>query len=296
MEKVMNLLNDEKLLKDIRSGVALTLALGLGLLYFGFYEQISLDAILNFGVGALAIISMISVWIVRIDISFRAFDDEIQNNEPLRNDVLEMGKQQDLIVDYDSAIDYIKLYNKEQQLLANKILTENVISRLESKIMRCKIKEKPYDKYTNKINELKLIPLKDKTYKPIGLKQIKGYSKSGKSEYSGLSRFVYNPKTDGNKQSLLIAPLKGLGIGGAGSIPFVMSASLKTIVIYYSLLILSITMTVISRYLKVRKNTKEKYHTVVTNRTSFIKKLLEHKVVELVDTPLLEIGVDNGRE
>lgn len=288
MEKIMEFLNDEKLLKDVRSVIALISALGLGLLYFGFYEQITLDAILNFSVGALAIISMISIWIVRIDISLRAFGDEVDNNDPLRKDIEEMGTQQDLIVDYDSAIDYVKLYNIEQQLLADKILTEKVITRLERKIMRCKINEKPYDKYEDKINTLKILPLKDKTYKPISLRQIKGYSKSGKKEYSGLSRFVYNPKTDGNKRSLILAPLKGFGIGGAGSIPFIMTASAKTIFIYYALLIVSITMTVITRYLKVRKNTKEKYHTVVTNRIAFIKQLLLHKKVVLVDTPLID--------
>lgn len=289
MNNIMDFLNNEKLLKDIRSAVALLFSLGLGLFYFGFYEQITLDAILNIGLGALAVISTISVWIVRIDISLRAFDDEIENNDPLRKDIEEMVEYQDKIVDYDSAIDYIKSYNKEQQLLADKILTEKVITRLETKIMRCKINEKPYDKYQDKINLLQMIPLKDKSYKPIGLRQIKGYSKNGKKEYSGLSRFVYNPKTDGNKRSLMFAPLKGLGIGGAGSLPFVMSASAKTILIYYTLLILSIIMTVITRYLKVRKNTKEKYHIVVKNRTQFIKDLLQHKKVELVETPLLEI-------
>jgi len=63
----------------------------------------------------------------------------------------------------------------------------------------------------------------------------------------------------------------------------------KTILIYYVLLILTISMTVVSRYLKVRKNTKEKYHVVVKNRTAFITQMLLHKKQVILDTPLLQI-------
>jgi len=205
MEKLVSFFNDEKLLKDIRSGVALTLALTLGFLYFGFADQVSLDALLNFGIGALALISIVSVWIVRIDISFRAFDDEIGDNKPLQDDIKLMKVEQDKITDYDTCIDYIKLYNNEQQALANKIKTEKAIMRLDNKILKAKINEKPYDKFEHKIVSLKASPLVDKSYKPITLKQIKGYDQNGKSEFSGLTRFVYNPKTDGNKRSLLFA-------------------------------------------------------------------------------------------
>jgi len=291
MEKIMGIFNDEKLLKDIRSGIALSLALGLGFLYFGFAENITLSALFNFGIGALAVISMISVWIVRIDISFRAFDDEIEENEPLQNDIKSMEDEQDKIIDYDTCIDYIKKYNKQHQELANKIKTEKVIARLESKIVKAKINEKPFTKFEIKISNLKRMPLVDKTYKDITLKQIKGYTAKNKGEFNGLSRVVYNPKTDGNRRSLLFAPLKGFGIGGAGSIPFMVTASGKTIFIYYVLLLLTISLTVITRYLKVRKNTKEKYHIVVKNRTAFIIDMLKHEMIKeeiiLEDTTLL---------
>ena len=287
MEKIMQFFNDEKLLKDIRSGIALTLALGLGMLYFGFADNVTLEALLNFSMGALAIISMISVWIVRVEISFRAFDDELDQNVELKKDVGLMKIEQNKIIDYDSAIDYIKKYNVKQQDFANKVLTDNAIKRLENKIIQRKILGKSYDKIQAKINKLERVPLIDKSYKPVTLKQIKGYGKSNKSEFSGITRFVYNPRTDGNKKSLLIAPLKGFGIGGAGSIPFIVTASAKTIFIYYSILILSIGLTIISRYLKVRKNTKVKYHMIVKNRTLFIQDMLKHKVVKqtlLIDT------------
>ena len=77
-------LNDKELLGDIRTGVAITLALLLPLAWFGLFANIDIYALLNYTVGGLVLFVVASMIISWIEISIKAKRDEIEDNTELK--------------------------------------------------------------------------------------------------------------------------------------------------------------------------------------------------------------------
>ena len=77
------LLEDEKLIREIRTYIVIAISLGLGFLYFGFFGQIDIEALLQFKSIGLGLVSFISLTMVRLDIKDRAFKEECEENEDI---------------------------------------------------------------------------------------------------------------------------------------------------------------------------------------------------------------------
>lgn len=301
--------NDETL-RNIRTIVALFIALGLGALFFGLFNNGNIKTLFTYNVAGLTLIAILSAWIWKIDLQDRAMIDEIESNDGLikiETDILITSKEDR---NNDHCVLYADEYNDQQQTFLNKRKTRLRIKKYNDKINTLKltvrdlkwyqhifrlfiiiipfVKIKDIAYYENEIVELNVKPLFDKRYKKITAKKILS-AKVEKEKYEtyGADEFEYNPKYDGTKQSLIFSFAKFTGIGGAGNMVFASSASGRTIFIYYSLLIASLLWITVTRYPKVRKNVRTKYFTTRQNKLKLMKKMIAWHPIIQQDTVLI---------
>jgi len=298
------LFEDDATLRNIRSIVAISVALGLGALFFGFFNSENIKALFTYNVAGLTLVAILSVWVWRLDLQDRAMIDEIESNDDLKiieKDIISTSK---LDRNNDHCILFADEYNEQQQLFLNKRKTRKQIRRYKEKIDSLKltvrdlkwyqrvikflinllpfihIKDITY--YEKEIVELNVKPLVDTNYKKISAKKILSAKiEKEKKETYGADEYEYNPKYDGTKKSLAFSFIKFAGIGGAGNMVFASSSSAVTILIYYLLLIASLIWVTVSRYPKVRKNTKTKYFTTRQNKLKLMKRMIKwHPVIQ----------------
>ena len=303
------LFDDDDTLRNIRSIVAASIALGLGALFFGLFNADNLKSLLTYNVAGLTLVAILSVWIWKIDLQDRAMTDEIENNTELaqiEKDIIATSKKER---NNDHCILFADEYNEQQQLFLNKRKTRQRIKRYKSRVETLKltvrdlkwyqrvikwslnmipfihIKDIAY--YENEIAELNVKPLVDTNYKKISAKKILSSKvEKVKKETYGADEFEYNPKYDGTKKSLVFSFIKFAGIGGSGNMVFASSASGGTIFLYYSLLIASLVWVTVSRYPKVRLNTKTKYYVSRDNKLKLMNKMIVwHPVI--INEPVL---------
>lgn len=301
-EAINGFFSNEELMSNIRSGIVLTLALGLGLLYFGFYSNFDLNTLLSIKTVGLTLTALLSNWLWRIDIEIRGFTDEIRENVELKSIEEDIQTESNSFEDYDSALEFVKDWNETQQDMFNKLKTEERENHLKQLLKYNKVRQKhwwnalPYFKPRNdkSINEeldaLELNPLIDKTFKAITVNQLISVQKIKKNhERKGQDSIEYNPKREGTVRGLLFSLVKFLGIGGGGGMLFGITDSTKTIVIYYLMLLAALALTTFSRYTKVRKNTKTTYYNTRKNKLNLIKEMKDYKSQKKLPPPKEEI-------
>ena len=296
-ESVNAFFNDKELLSNIASGVSLTIALGLGMLYFGFYDSINWSALLNTKTFGLTVVAIISNWVWRIDVEKRAFNDELRINKKLEKIENDLDVESKKVDDIDNAIAFVNNWNRQQQEMFNTIKTDKRVTYLNQLILYNKVRQvRWYNKLpflkirsthdiTLEIEELYTNPLIDTSFKPITLTQLISVEKTKISkERKGVETIEYNPQRDGTKKSLIFSLVKFAGIGGGGSMAFLVSTPLKTILIFYAMLILAMLITTIRRYLKVRKNTSTTYFITRKNKLSLIREMNGYVPVKQIET------------
>jgi len=293
---------DDETLRNIRSGVAATIALSLGALFFGLFNSENLKSLVTYNVAGLTLVAILSVWIWKLDLQDRAMIDELQSNKDLQDieaDILITSK---LPRNNDNCMLFADWYNDKEQTFLNKRKTVKRVNKYKDNINRLKltvrdlkwyqrvvrkiirfiiylipfahIKDIAY--YEKLIHQLKAKPLIDRSYKPIIAKNILSAKiEKDKREEHGATATEYNPKSDGTKKSLIFSFVKFAGIGGTGNMVFAKSASYKTILIYYGLLIASLIWTTASRYPKVRINTKTKYFVTRKNKLDLMRDMIK---------------------
>jgi hypothetical protein len=306
---------DNETLRNIRSIAAASIALGLGALFFGLFNSDNLKALLTYNVAGLTIVAILSVWIWKIDLQDRAMADEIEDNKELNAIETNIIATSKLDRNGDHCMIFADNYNEQQQLFLNNRKTRLRINKYKSKIetLRLTVRDlkwyqhiirlliiitpfahiKDIAYYEKQIIELNVKPLFDKSYKKISAKKILAAKVDKvKKETYGADEFEYNPKYDGTKKSLIFSFGKFAGIGGAGNMVFASSASGATIFIYYALLIVSLIWVTVSRYPKVRINTKTKYYVSRENKLKLMKKMIAWHPVIVKDTLVISPPVE----
>jgi hypothetical protein len=261
--KLQNLMNDSTFLKNVRTVIIMIIVFGVPMLYFGFFDNLTWDVLLSFKLGGLAILSTVLVTMVRFDTKARAFDDELFNNPDLIKVENEINDETNKITDHVRGIKFVETYNETQQLLANQHATDVRRNELKRQIavleVANKMGKKKYSKLVKALHDLELKGAKGK-YSPIAYDElVSAESKKIKRNLSAREKITYNPKSENVFAALGNTLFKSLGIGGAGSIPFMIGSEPKTIVIFYLALIVAVISTIIQTYLKVRLKTGKKY-------------------------------------
>jgi hypothetical protein len=271
-------LNNEKMINDIKSGLVLLVAILLPLLYFAYSENFKLDALLKVEFGILALFVVFGNMMTWLEISDKAIRDERDNNEEVRNaEQLTIDKQNTLPKNVDDLIDFNIYYNENKQHNRNKQHTEKRIEKYQSKITNLKVKGKSYQKYQNKIDNLRKNPLYDKSYKPVQIKNIITIEKRNTNEVEGNDSLHVNLKTYGWKSFAFKQVFKSLGIGGSGLFLLGFSENPKTILAFYGIYIISLSLIVLFRYPSIRKLTRGFYLITLKNKRNYIDEFHEWK-------------------
>lgn len=270
----MKWLNDNKLLRNFFSVVIWIVAYGAAIVWFGLFKDLDLDTVVLVDTGALTVIGFLAVKSLRWDITHRAFIAENIHNDELvevNEDIINENKKID---DDILGQEYIDQYNKIKQDKANKTLTNYKLSKLRKKLRKIRIKTKKLflndrkfadyqkkiiGKYTQQITLLENNPVFDKKYKSVKYDDIISIGDAAtKKAIPEHKKFKYDPKKDA-WWSWFFSIFKFVGIGST-SIPFAINRQDWSVLgVYYIALTITALITVIRRYLTIRKRTGGPY-------------------------------------
>jgi len=261
--RAQNKLNDNEFLKNVRTTLILIIIIGVPILYFGFFDNITLSALMSWNLGGLAIMSIALVTLLRVDTKSRAFDDGIKYNNDLYQTEIDIIAENDKISDHILGRRFVKDYNKQQHKIEDEKATDKAIDKLNLKITALQIKEKDKSKRCLKLKKkLAELKLKGKKGKFTDINYEDLYNLNGKANKRGKGAkadLTYNPKKESIIANLFGIFFKGFGLGAAGSIPFLFHATFKTILIYYLTLFIACAITVVQTYIKMRYKMSHKY-------------------------------------
>lgn len=256
--------NDIEFLKNVRTVLIFIIAIGAPILYFGFFDSLTLETLLTYQIGTLAILSIFLIGMIRIDIKARAFDDEINHNEKLQQVENGIDEETAKISNHYLGHKYVELYNANMQKSKDEEATEkqkNKLNLIKARFeVAGKFKSAKYKRICARIEDLKEHKVRGK-YKPITYADL--YTVDSKREKNSLdprSNLRYSPKKESPFSTTSSIALKGSAIGGAGALPFIWSASFTTILIFYATFFVAIFQTVIMNYIKTRNQTKKRYY------------------------------------
>lgn len=301
----MKWLNNNKVLRNFFTVVVWIVAYGAAIVWFGLFKDLDLDTVVLVDTGALTIIGFIAIKSLRWDITQRGFIDENVNN-------LDLVEVNDGIVFENKAIEddevgqlYVDGYNKRKQEKADKELTDHKLSKLRKKLRTIRIKTKiPFfkrlftkldfieyqktiiDKYTTQISLLETNPVFNKKYKAVKYEDIIHVGDLiTKKVIPEHKKFKYDPRKDA-WWSWFFSIFKFVGIG-ATSIPFAINRQdWGILAAFYIALTITALITVIRRYLGIRKRTGGPYLQYRRDKWNFMKAINKFIVTT---TALLEI-------
>jgi len=290
----MNWLNNNKVLRNLFTFIVWIVAYGAAIIWFGLFKDLDLDTVVLVDAGALTVIGFFAVKALRFDITSRAFIDENLKNA----DLVEVNKG---IVEENKKIEddvlgqkYVDNHNKLKQDKANQELTDYKLGKLRKKLRKIRIRTKiPFfkrlftklefidwqtktvDKYTEQIALLEKNPVFDKKHKQLKYQDAINVgdiiSKKTMTEHEQLN---YNPKKDA-WWSWFFSIFKFIGIGST-SIPFAIARQDWSILgAFYIALTITALITVIKRYLSIRKRTGGPYLQARRFKWNFMKKINE---------------------
>lgn len=276
-------LNNEKLLRDVRTWSAIFVASSLAIIYWAFIQNFSFTNVEITKIAALTFIFTISVMIVRLEFKARAFVAEMESNEDLKGIEKELFEE-DVNIQYDQyGIEFVAKFNKEGQEKANRIKTENTILKLMEKRRELIRRGKPTSALDLKIEGLQQQPEVDTKFKPLRYTDLISKSSFSKNNKDVLDRdqIYYDPVKQGNLSGFLATFARSI-IPGSLGIGFLLDEPLINIVIYYVALLIAFAWTISTQYMLTRKNTKTRYYETRKNKLvllremkSYIQKRLE---------------------
>lgn len=258
---------NDTLMRNLRTGLILIVSIGAAFVYFGIGDQLSLATILSVApkIGFLSILTLLSVQSMRYDTATRAFEDEMSSNTGLIETNTKIETERSKIKNHDLGIDFASDYNQSRQKTLNKAKTKTELDRMERLLIELKVagksQTKKYSYVQSRIEYLQKNQLVDKRFKPVSFSTIyqTEHGTKKKEDHDLNKELNFNPKTHGMTKSVFSSVIKSLGIGGSGSFVFALSESWESIVIYYGLLLASLTLTAVTTYPKTRKLTGKRY-------------------------------------
>lgn len=271
---INEILGNDKLLRDIRTGVSVVVALSLAIIYWAFLENFSFTLPQLQKILALTFIFAISVMIVRIEFKFRAFTAEIESNEDLQKVEKELFEEDVNIKHDEYGIEFVGKFNKEGQEKANRLKTENRILKLLEKRRELIRRGRDTSAVDSEIERLKVEPEVDTRFKPIRYTDLISKASFTKNDKDVLDRdnIYYDPVRQGNIRGFFGTFLRSI-IPGSLGIGFLLDEPLVNIVLYYLALLLAFAWTISTQYTATRKNTKTRYYETRKNKLVLLREM-----------------------
>jgi len=216
MEWWAKLLEKDKLIRDIISGIKFVVPIIFLLFYWGFLENIDFNGI---SLSTITVVALIFLWgldTIRLDWRTRGFNDTVVADK----EIGELYKQIDEIKftedDEELGHDYARMKTEKAQLHANKIKTDKKIAKLKlKKYIRGK-RGKDVTDLINEIKDLQANPLNAANVKPFNYYNIISSNvDSAKSVVRDGSSLEDNPVKVGRYRALFISLLRNVALGGA---------------------------------------------------------------------------------
>lgn len=268
------ILKNEKLLRDIRTGVAVVVSLLLAILYWGFIENFNFTGIQLTRILGLTVVFTLSIFIVRIEFKARGFQAEMDENEELRKIEKELFEEDVNIVNDDLGIQWVNDFNIKGQEKANKIKTEKRINQLLKRRREYIRRNRSIIAIDHEIERLKNEPLIDTKYKPIRYTDLisKGSLDSNKKDVIDRDQIYYNPIKQGNISGFASTFLRSI-IPGSLGIGFLLQEPIGNILLYYVFLLIGFAWTISTQYVLVRKQTAERYFITRKNTLTLLREM-----------------------
>ena len=281
---VNEILNNEKMLRDIRTGVSVVVALSLAIIYWAFLENFDFTIPQLQKMVALTFIFAVSVMIVRIEFKSRAFTAELESNEDLQKVEKELFDEDVNIKQDEYGIEFVGKFNKEGQDKANRLKTENRILKLMEKRRELIRRGREASALDAEIERLKVEPEVDTRFKPIRYTDLISKASFMKNDKDVLDRdnIYYDPVKHGNIQGFFGTFLRSIVPGSLG-IGFLLDEPLINIALYYLALLIAFAWTISTQYTTTRKNTKTRYYETRKNKLVLLREMksyIEQRVQE----------------
>jgi hypothetical protein len=225
-----------------------------------------------------------SVFIVRIEFKARGFQSEMDENQDLQ----QIEKQlfdEDVNIKHDRlGIEWVSDFNKVGQEKANRIKTENRVTKLEERRRSLIRRGKPTNTIDREIERLQHEQLIDTRFKPLRYTDLisKGADYNSNKDVIDRDQIYYNPVKQGNIRGLAGTFLRSI-IPGSIGITFLLEEPLVNILLYYVLLLLAFAWTVSTQYVSTRRQTKTRYYETRKNKLTLLREMkayIERKVKE----------------
>ncbi len=272
-----DILGNEKLLRDIRTGVAVTASLLLAIIYWGFVQNFDWSGLQLTRVLGLTVVFTISVFVVRLEFKHRGFQIEMDENVELK-EIEKTLFDEDVNIQHDDlGIEWVTEFNRKGQEKANRIKTENRIMKLQEKRRNRIRQNKSIKDIDVEIDRLKNELLIDTRYKPLRYTDLisKGADFKNNKDVIDRDQIYYNPVRQGNVSGFVTTFLRSI-IPGSIGITFLLNEPVINIVLYYVFLLIAFAWTISTQYVLTRRNTATKYLNTRKNKLVLLREMKQY--------------------
>jgi hypothetical protein len=289
--KILAFFDNRQLLKNIRTSSVLALLVAIPLLWFGFKDTFDFGSLWSWNFASVIVVVTISVLIATKETKTRAFDDRFLLDKELEDLQKDIEENSSIINKKDRRMkksrNWINEYNKDQQEMYNVILTNNTIEVLEKRVRRLRIKgkDKRASSIEKHIDELKQDTLFDKHFEHYDLNLLVNINKlsTKNKKKKGNKEINDKPKSINIILAIFGIPLRAAGVGVAGTIPFMINESWKTVALFYVTYLLTLIFTIVTQYLLTTYRMDNSYKYALRKTKSLQELLIEH-----LDKPEIE--------
>ena len=283
-QAILDFFGNKKLLKNIRTGAVIILLLLIPIVYFGYRASFTFAALFSWDFGSAIVVITLSIFLATMETKSFAYDITIDLDQEIKDLEIKVESNGDIIRSNDAngkkSVSWCNKYNKDQQKMYDEIKTNDRIAIYEKRALNARVNgnEKRALKYDKLIKNLKKNGLRDKHFKPYNIKRIMGVDRIGVklAKKKGDNEISSNPKKINFITILLGMPIRALGIGVIGTIPFVWSGSPETVFLFYISYLLAIIITVVSQYLITSYKTTYGYKKSLKTINGLQTLLLQH--------------------
>jgi hypothetical protein len=282
MDKLNEILNDEKLLRQIRSYIIVMIFIALPLLYVLVAKDVKIKDFLNFEVTGLGIIGILTSALVVSDFKSRAKENAIENEDFVKVAYKDLDIERNKISykDFEKAISIIDEVNDEGQSIANKMLSKTLLNKYTNKIIKMKISAfkwtKTINRLENKKTKLESNNKYNRRFKPLNYSDVLDIKKMNNSNFNSF-RSTYTDNA--NQENLLIkiglAPLTFLGLGAPFAGALVFNIDPLVMLIYFGTVILLTAIKSLFKYSKVYTRVKTKTYKANLKMIELLKHINE---------------------
>lgn len=265
--KLLSFFTNEKLLRVIRSILIAIVIIVLPLLYFGFKDNFSIEALIQIEVGVLVLIVALSVFLATVETKAQCFDltCEYDDDIPTLHKTIERNSQHIREIDKvgKQSLVWLRKYNKDQQRMYDEELTNEKIEELEKRALSYRVSGKESKAVTleKEIKKLNKKPLRDKNFEPYSIKRILNVDKNSFKfkKKKGNAEINVNPKKVNFMTQVIGTLFRSSGIGVMGTIPFAVNENIWTVLAFYLGYILIILITIVTQWILTSYVTTHSY-------------------------------------